>query len=114
MCFGEPEPLQGQNWADARRLSPRWNHSHWRHLSLIMYTLGIAGQAGLGGRFLRLRTPLPSFPSPLHQGTRGSKRICWNQVSATKAFSIVKLLPQKSKRKMVRVVTKIEGDERAR
>ena len=56
-----------------------------------MYTLGIAGQAGqagLGGHFLRLGTPLPSFPSPLLQGTRGSKRICWNQVIATTAFSI--------------------------
>lgn len=91
MCFGEPEPLQGQNWADARRLSPRWNHCNWRDLSPIMYALGIAGSVGFGGCFLRLGTSLPSFPCPLLQIMRGVKAHLLVRVTVVKAFSIQKV-----------------------
>lgn len=64
-ALANPNRCKVKNWADARRLSPRWNHCHWRDLSLIMHTLGIAGQFGFGGRFLGLGTPLPAFPMSL-------------------------------------------------
>ena len=67
MCFGEPEPLQGQIWADARRLSPRWNHCDWRNFSLIIYVFRLVGLVGFGGRFLRwglLVPPCRLFPFP--------------------------------------------------
>lgn len=61
-ALANPNRCKVKNWADARRLSPRWNHCHWRDLSLIMHALGIAGHFGFGGRFLGLGTSLSAFP----------------------------------------------------
>ena len=85
MCFGEPEPLQGQIWADARRLSPRWNHYDWRTFSLIIYPLRLVGLVGFGGRFLCwgfFGTPLPSIPIPLLHHLPVSKRIGRDRITA--------------------------------
>lgn len=84
--LANPNRCKVKNWADARRLSPRWNHYHWRDLSLIMYSLGIAGWVGFGGRFLRLGTSLPSSACPPLQGRPASKRSCWNQTMAMKGI----------------------------
>lgn len=42
-ALANPNRCKVKNWADARRLSPRWNHCHWRDLSLIICALGIVG-----------------------------------------------------------------------
>ena len=114
MCFGEPEPLQGRNWADAGRLSPRWNHCHWRDLFADYVRFRLSRPSCFGGRFLRPGTSLPLFPCLILHAMPGSKRICWHRVFTIGGRRTAKVPLHNCNKEMVRALAKKEGDQRAR